>query len=70
VTEEELNLLQFTSSLMAKPGARSTKIVWSDYTDPAGDSRFTNDGPNYLRGETATPNLSRLAYGAEERSIL
>ena len=31
--EEELNLLQFASSLMAKPSAGSTEIVWSYYAD-------------------------------------
>jgi hypothetical protein len=68
--EEELNLLQFASCLMAKPSTRSTKIVWSDYPDAAGYRRFTNDGPNYFRSEAATVYLSCLAYGAEERSIL
>ncbi len=35
MAEKELNLLQFASGLMAKPGTGSTEIMRSDYADAA-----------------------------------
>ena len=70
VTRQELNLFKLDSSLMAKPGTGSTEIMRSDYADAAAHRRFANDGPNYLRSESATLNRSGLAYGAEEHSTL
>jgi hypothetical protein len=70
MSEEELNLFEFSSRLMAKPGAGSTQVVRSDYADAAGNGRFTNYGPNNLRRESLALNPPSLAYGAEESSIL
>jgi hypothetical protein len=69
VSKQELDLLEFASSLMAKPSTGSTKIVRSDYANATVGSRFANDGPNDLRRKSVTLNSSSLAYGAEERSI-
>lgn len=70
VSEKKLNLFKLAASLMTEPGAGSTQIVWSDYADDAIFGRFANDGPDNLRGESATVNLSCFIYGAEESSIL
>ncbi len=70
VPEQKLNLLKFTSGLMAKPGAGSTQIVRSNYADAAVGRRFTNYGPNNFSREPSILNSSGLAYGAEENSIL
>jgi hypothetical protein len=69
MTKQELDLFKLASGLVAKPGASSTEIMWSDYADAAVCSRFTNDGPNYLCCKPLTLNLAGLAYGTEEGSV-
>jgi hypothetical protein len=70
MAQKKLDLFKLASVLMAKPGTGSTQIVRSDHSDTGVHSRFANDGPNYLRSEPLTLNLSGLVYGAEEYSVL
>jgi len=68
--KQELDLFKLPACLVTKPCTGPPKIVWSYYADATAGRRLANDRPDYFRREALTMNLSCLAYGAEEYSIL
>jgi hypothetical protein len=59
VSEEKLDLFEFTSCLMTEAGTRSTEIVWSEPCQAAVRRSLSNDRPNHLWREP-TPTSDPL----------
>jgi hypothetical protein len=48
MSEQELDLFEFTSRLVAEPGARPAEIVRGDRSEAAVGGGFPNDRPDHL----------------------
>ena len=68
VPQKELNLLQFTTSLMAKTGASPTEVVRSERRNLTVLCFLLYNTPNYLGAESGSPNPASLVDRAEERA--
>ncbi len=60
VTEQELDLLQFTTSFVAELRARSPKIMGRYSRQTAIRGGLFHNGPDHFRCETRTPDAACL----------
>jgi len=68
VPQKELNLLQFTTSLMAKTGASPTEVVRSERWNLTVFRFLLYNTPNDLGAESGSPNSASLVYRTKERA--
>jgi hypothetical protein len=60
VSQQELNLFQFTTCLMAKTGTGPPEVVWRERWNLTALSFLLYDTPNDLRTEAGSPILPAL----------
>ncbi len=68
VSQQELNLLQFTTGLMAKTGTRPTEVVRCEGRNPTVLCFLFHDAPNDLGSKSSTPNPASLIDRTKERA--
>jgi hypothetical protein len=56
VSQQELNLFQFTTCLMAKTGTGPPEVVWREKWNLTAPSFLLHDTPNDLRTEAGSPD--------------
>jgi hypothetical protein len=66
--QQELNLLQFTTGLMANAGTRPTEVVRSEGRDPTVFCLLLHDARNDLGAESGAPDPSSLVDRTKERA--
>lgn len=65
VAEQELDLLQFSTSQVAQPGASAPQIVWGKILDASALRSSFHNMPYRLRREAVAPKLAQAVYPAE-----
>jgi hypothetical protein len=69
VPEQELNLFEFSPSLVTQARACSAKIVWRNVRQSAlGRSLFDNT-PNHFRAESVRRYSTRFVDSTEDRTV-
>ena len=68
MSQEKLNLLEFTSCLMAESRTCPAQVMWSKADQTAVGGSLFHDGPDHLRRETVSPYSSRFVDGSKERT--
>jgi len=66
VSEEKLDLFEFTSGLMTEASPRSTQIMWSKPCQAAARSSLSNDRPNHLWRKSISPRPACFVDGSEQ----
>jgi len=68
LSQQELNLLQFTAGLMAKASASSTKVVRSERLDFTVLCLLLHDTPNDFGTEASSPDSASLVDRTKENA--
>jgi hypothetical protein len=68
VSQEKLNLLEFTSRLMAESCSCPAQVMWSKAHQTAVGGSVFHDGPDHLGRETVSPHSSCFVDGSKERT--
>jgi hypothetical protein len=67
VPQEKLDLLEFSSGLMAKPSTRAPEIMWRDIGEAALRACLFYNCPYHFRAEPFCRNSASLVDPAENR---
>jgi hypothetical protein len=60
ISEQELNLIEFTAGEVAQSGARAPQVMRGELLDPRPVGGFLYDLPDHLRRHPITPNFPGL----------
>ncbi len=69
VPEQELDLLQLATTLVAQPGARPTEVMRRHIAEIAGLARLLDNAPDDFRTEPTRGNSPGFVYRAKDRPI-
>lgn len=67
--QQELNLLQFTTAVVAQLCARSPQVVGRNVLETHSRAAGPNNIPNHVLRDALAPHLARPGYGAEDSSF-
>ena len=69
VTEQEMDLIQFTAGEAAKPRASAPKVVRSELLYPCPRGTLPHNLPQHLRRHSAAPDPAGLVDRTKERAL-
>jgi hypothetical protein len=69
VPEQELNLFEFSPSLVTQARACAAKVVWRNVRQPATGRSLFDNTPNHFRAESVRGYSIRFVDGTEDSAF-